>query len=183
LQARQHKEINGTMEQQELKSKIEAVLFTTAKTLQVKEIGEILATDSEVIEEALLDLIMDYASRDGALEIDDENGYILQVKTEHMDIVEKLCPVELKPAALKTLTVIALKEPIRLSLLKDLRGSTAYEHVQELVEKGLIAKNKDKNGRSFNIKTTPKFAEYFKLKGDARALARILDIEKGIKDD
>ena len=28
------------MEQQELKSKIEAVLFTTAKTLQVKEIAE-----------------------------------------------------------------------------------------------------------------------------------------------
>jgi len=100
-----------------------------------------------------------------------------------MDIVEKLCPVELKPAILKTLTVIALKEPIRQSYLKDLRGSNAYEHVQELVEKGLIAKNKDKNGRSFNIKTTQKFNEYFKLKGDAKALAKILEIEKGVKDN
>lgn len=171
------------MEQQELKSKIEAVLFTTAKALKVKEIAEILATEPDIVEEALLELIMDYASRDGALEIDDEDGYILQVKTEHMDIVEKLCPVELKPAVLKTLTVIALKEPIRQSYLKNLRGSNAYEHVQELVEKGLIAKNKDKNGRSFNIKTTAKFNEYFKLKGDAKALARILEIEKGIKDD
>lgn len=171
------------MEQQELKSKIEAVLFTTAKALKVKEIAEILTAEPEAVEEALLDLIMDYASRDGALEIDDEDGYILQVKTEHMDIVEKLCPVELKPATLKTLTVIALKEPIRQSYLKDLRGSNAYEHVQELVEKGLISKHKDKNGRSFNLKTTPKFAEYFKLKGDARALAKILEIEKGVKDD
>ena len=165
-----------------LKPRIEAVLFTTAKALQVKEIAEILAAESNDVEEALLDLIMDYSSREGALEIDDENGYIFQVKIEHMDIVEKLCPVELKPAALKTLTVIAIKEPIRLSYLKELRGSNAYEHVQELVEKGLIAKNKDKNGRSYNLKTTKKFAEYFKLKGDAKTLAKILDIEKGLKD-
>lgn len=170
------------MEQQELKSKIEAVLFTTAKALKIKEISEILGCEPDIAEEALLELIMDYASRDGALEIDDEDGYILQVKTEHMDIVEKLCPVELKPATLKTLTVIALKEPIRQSYLKDLRGSNAYEHVQELVEKGLISRNKDKNGRSYNLKTTAKFAEYFKLKGDAKTLAKLLEIEKGVKD-
>lgn len=170
------------MELSVLKSKIEAVLFTTAKALKVKEIAEVLGTEIDETEEALLGLIMDYASRDGALEIDDEDGYILQVKLEHMDIVEKLCPVELKPSVLKTLTVIALKEPIRQSYLKDLRGSNAYEHVQELVEKGLIAKNKDKNGRSFNLKTTQKFNEYFKLKGDAKALSRILEIEKGVKD-
>ena len=167
---------------EQLKSRIEAVLFVTAKVLQIKDIAEILEEEPEKVEEALLELIMDYASRDGALEIDDENGYILQVKQEHLDIVEKLCPVELKPPVLKTLTVIALKEPIRQSLLKDLRGSNAYEHVQELIEKGLISRHKDKNGRSYNIKTTPKFAEYFKLKGDIRALVKTLNIDKGVKD-
>ena len=131
----------------------------------------------------MLELIMDYASRSGALEIDDENGYILQVKEEHMDIVEKLCPVELKPAVLRTLSVIALKEPIRQSDLKELRGSTAYEHVQELLDKGLISRNRDKNGRSYNLKTTPKFAEYFKQKGDTRSLAKLLEVDKGIKDN
>lgn len=166
----------------ELKSRIEAVLFTTAKALSAKEIGEILGVEEETAEEALLELIMDYSSRDGALEIDDENGYILQVKEEHMDIVEKLCPVELKPAVLRTLTVIALKEPIRQTLLKDMRGSTAYEHVQELLDKGLISKSKDKNGRSFNLKTTPKFAEYFKLKGDTKTLAKMLDKDMLDKD-
>ena len=168
---------------EQLKSRIEAVLFVTAKVLQVEEIAEILGEDSVNVEEALLELIMDYSSREGALEIDDENGYILQVKQEHLDIVEKLCPVELKPPVLKTLTVIALKEPIRQTALKDLRGSNAYEHIQELLEKGLISRHKDKNARSFNIKTTPKFAEYFKLKGDIRALVKTLNIDKGVKDD
>lgn len=168
---------------EQLKSRIEAVLFTTAKALSAKEIGEILEADADTVEEALLDLIMDYSSRAGALEIDDENGYILQVKEEHMDIVEKLCPVELKPAVLRTLSIIALKEPIRQTVLKDMRGSTAYEHVQELLEKGLISRTKDKNGRSYNLKTTPKFAEYFKLKGDTKALAKMLDLEKRITDE
>ncbi len=166
-----------------LKARIEAVLFVTANAIQIKEIAEILETNEEDVENAMLDLIMDYSTREGALEIDDENGYILQVKNDYIDIVEKLCPVELSPPVLKTLTVIALKEPIRQSLLKEMRGSTAYEHVLELVKKGLIARTRDKNGRSFNIKTTPKFAEYFKLKGDTKTLAKILEIDSNIKSD
>jgi len=168
---------------EQLKARIEAVLFTTAQALSIKEIADILnEEDADKVEEAMLELIMDYSSREGALEIDDENGYILQVKEEHMDIVEKLCPVELKPAVLRTLSVIALKEPIRQTDLKELRGSTAYEHVQELLDKGLISRTKDKNGRSYNLKTTPKFAEYFKLKGDTRSLAKLLEIDKGVKE-
>lgn len=164
-----------------LKSKIEAVLFVTAKAMQPTEISEILKVPVEDVESALLDLMFDYSSREGALEIDDEDGYILQVKAEHLDIVEKLCPVELKPAVVKTLTVIALKEPIRQTELKEIR-SNAYEHIQELIEKGLISRTKDKNGRSYNLKTTPKFAEYFKLKGDAKTLAKLLDTTKELKD-
>lgn len=70
---------------------------------------------------------------------------------------------------------------IRQAYLKELR-SNAYEHVAELLEKGLISKTRDKNGRSFNLKTTPKFAEYFKLKGDAKTLAKLLDTTKELKD-
>ncbi len=161
----------------DLKSRIEAVLFVTGKAVSLKEISEILQTDEAEVEDAMLSLIMDYSSREGALEIDDENGYIIQVKSEYMDIVEKLCPVDISNAVLKTLTVIALKEPIRQSFLKDLRGSSAYEHVQELIDKGLISRKKDKNGRSYNLKTTPKFAEYFKIKGNADILSK-LETEK-----
>ena len=114
---------------EQLKSKIEAVLFVTAKVLQIEDIAEILEEKPENIEEALLELIMDYASRDGALEIDDENGYILQVKEDYKDIVEKLCPVELKAPVLKTLSVIALKEPIRQR--RKVKGAV-YKHTGDL---------------------------------------------------
>ena len=77
---------------EQLKSRIEAVLFVTAKVLQINEIAEILEEEPELVEEALLELIMDYASREGALEIDDENGYILQVKQDinHLPSQQKL---------------------------------------------------------------------------------------------
>ena len=66
---------------EQFKARIEAVLFTTAQALSIKEIADILnEEDVDKVEEAMLELIMDYASREGALEIDDENGYILQVK-------------------------------------------------------------------------------------------------------
>ena len=156
-----------------LKSRIEAVLFVTGKAVTIEEIAKILETDEAETESAMLDLIYDYSSREGALEIDDENGYIIQVKEEYSDITDKLCPVDISPAVLKTLTVIALKEPIRQSELKELRGANAYEHIKELIEKGLITRHKDKNGRSFNIKTTPKFLEYFKIKGNADVLSKM----------
>lgn len=157
----------------DLKSRIEAVLFVTGRAVDLKEIAKILEADEQEVEDAMLSLIVDYSSRDGALEIDDENGYIIQVKDEFMDIVEKLCPVDISNAVLKTLTVIALKEPIRQAELKELRGSTAYDHVQELIEKGLISRKKDKNGRSYNLKTTPKFTEYFKIKGNSEVLSKL----------
>ena len=163
-----------------LKSKIEAVLYITSRAMQVDEISQILEVEKDKVEEALLELVYDYSSRNGALEIDDEDGYIIQVKSEHMDIVEKLCPMELSASVLKTLTVIAIKEPIRQSHLTELRRS-APEHIQELLEQGLISRTKDKNGRSFNIKTTKKFKEYFKLKGDIKELAKQLDTTEDLK--
>ena len=157
----------------ELKSRIEAVLFVTGRAVSIEEIAKILETDEQETESAMLDLIYDYSSRDGALEIDDENGYIIQLKEEFSDITNKLCPVDISTAALKTLTVIALKEPIKQSELKELRGSNAYEHIKELTGKGLISRHKDKDGRSFILKTTPKFLEYFKLKGSAQGLSKL----------
>lgn len=161
-----------------LKSKVEAVLFITARATTPEEIAAILNESPEDVEEALLDLIMDYASRDGALEIDDEHGYIIQIKQDYMNIVEKLVPVELTPAILKTLSIIAIKEPVLQTDLIDLRGSGAYEHVKELLVKGLITRRRDASTHSFKIKTTDKFAEYFKLKGDEATLAQFMAEKK-----
>ena len=69
------------------------------------------------------------------------------------------------------------------STLRSRTPEVKAQILAELVEKGMVSKTRDKNGRSFNIKTTPKFAEYFKLKGDIRALVKTLKIDNGgVKD-
>lgn len=158
-----------------LKAKIEATLFATGSALNINEISEIIGASCDDIEEALLELIMDYSSRDGALEIDDEDGYIIQVKNEHIDIVDKLMPIEMGESMLKTLSAIAIKQPVLQSTMVNLVGISAYDHIVNLLERNLISKKPQ--GKSFLLKTTPRFNEYFKLTGDTKTLAQILDMQ------
>lgn len=158
-----------------LKAKIEAVLFVTGKAMDIEEISGILKASTESVEEAMLELIMEYSSRDGALEIDDEDGYIIQVKEDYSNIVEQLIPIEMSQAVLKTLSMIAIKQPVLQSDLVTLRGVTVYDHINSLLEMGLITKKA--KAKSYMIKTTPKFQEYFKLKGDVDNLSELLKVK------
>ena len=48
-----------------LKARIEAVLFTTAKALLTQEIAEILEVENEQVEEAILDLLKFNIEKEG----------------------------------------------------------------------------------------------------------------------
>jgi segregation and condensation protein B len=47
--------------------------------------------------------------------------------------------------------------------LIDIRGSSAYQQVQELVELGLIKKKRQDQGRSYWLEVTEKFYQYFEV--------------------
>ena len=139
-----------------LKGQIEAALFITAKPLTFTEISEILETDLSLVEDALMDLMNDYAFREGsALEIDDTDGYILQVREDYSQVVHKMMPMEFSQAALRTLSAIAVKSPVLQSDLIEMRGSSAYDHIHELLAKKLITKRRQ--GRSFILNHYQKF--------------------------
>lgn len=163
-----------------LRGQIEAVLFLTSHPLTVHEICEHLGTTYDETEEALVELIQDYAFREeGALEINDADGYILQVKDRYTPVVDQMVPMELPPALLRTLSAIALKAPVLQSDLVELRGSSVYEHIPELLKEKLISKRRQ--GRSYVLNVTPKFNEYFRLKGDKRSLDFLVTLGESIK--
>ncbi len=154
---------------QTIKGKVEAVLFVTNRPMQIMEISEIVGADDFDVEESLMELMNDYAFREGsALEVDDSDGYILQVKEDFKPVLDTMMPMELTPGALRTLSAIAIKGPLLQSDLVELRGSTVYDHIPELVTKKLITKNRA--GRSYRLKVTKNFHEYFKLRGDKKEL-------------
>jgi segregation and condensation protein B len=78
-------------------------------------------------------------------------------------LLENLIPSELNTATLRTLAAIALKNPMLQSDLINLRGSSAYQHVNELVELGFVRKRRQEEGRSYWLEITSKFYQYFEI--------------------
>lgn len=160
---------------QTLKGRIEAVLFITGKALSLSEIAEIIEAPVDDVELAMMELMGDYGFREGsALEIDDTDGYILQVREEYADIVNKMMPLELSAAEIRTLSAIALKAPVLQSDLIEWRGASAYDHIANLLKHKLITKRRE--GRSYLLNVTKHFYEYFKLVGDKKELSALVQL-------
>ncbi|AFZ54563.1 SMC-Scp complex subunit ScpB [Cyanobacterium aponinum AL20118] len=147
-----------------LSQHIEAILYLKAQPTTLQEIVTLTNHSTEEVQEALIQLMSDYAYRNSALEIiETEQGYSLQLQSEYLSLLSNLVPAELNTATLKTLAAIALQSPILQSDLINLRGSTAYQHVSELVESGFIRKRRQEEGRSYWLEVTDKFHKYFEF--------------------
>ena len=157
-----------------LATKIEAIFYIKGRPLSLEEIvdylnqasesAEISQSDRDQIEDALIELMNDYAHRESALEIVETNaGYSLQLKTEYQNLLQELVPAELGKGALRTLAAVALRNPILQTELIDLRGSSAYQQVAELVRLGFIRKRQQADGRSYWLEVTNKFHQYFEI--------------------
>ncbi len=150
----------------QLKTHIEALLFLTDKPLKAQVIARTLNQDVQAVRQAMLELINDYESRNGALEIADEDGYMMQVKDEFSSLVDEFAPFEMPTALVRTLSAIALKQPVSQADVIKIRGAGAYDHIKELEIRELIHKQED--GRSPILTTTKKFQEYFRLSKDGQ---------------
>ena len=158
-----------------LSTKIEAIIYIKGRPLSIEEIyshlhekdGEvrkISESDRELIEDGIIELMNDYAHRDSALEIvETEAGYSLQLKKDYEYLLRELVPAELGKGALRTLAAVAIKNPILQTELIELRGSSAYQQVAELVNLGFVRKREQADGRSYWLEVTNKFHQYFEI--------------------
>ena len=134
------------------------------------------------MEASLEELMLDYLMRATSLEIVQiQDKFSLQIKPEYTPNVKKFATGGLIPDRhLKTLTIIALKQPILKSKLVKIRGSGAYEHVKFLLDRGFI--NAIKKGRSYELMTTENFADTFGLSRDVSTLKKQMITQLGIND-
>ena len=147
-----------------LASKIEAILYLKGQPLTIAKLAEYAGCDRKEAEEGLIELMADYAHRDSALEIaETREGYSLQLRNAFKHLVDALIPLDLGVGALRTLAAIALKGPIAQIDLVELRGSGAYQHVQELVRLGFVRKRRQSDGRSFWLQVTDEFYKHFQI--------------------
>lgn len=136
--------------------------------MRAQAIARIVNEDVQLVRQAILDLIHDYEERASGLEIADDNGYIIQVKDEYASIIDEFVPMEMPVSLIRTLSAIAIKQPVAQSEIIKIRGAGAYDHIKELMTRELIIKKEE--GRSPTLSTTKKFQEYFRLSHDAKSL-------------
>tara|TARA_Y100000310_G_C20593752_1_gene769446 strand:- start:471 stop:1070 length:600 start_codon:yes stop_codon:yes gene_type:complete len=146
----------------ELKKKIEAVLFVTGKFMTFEEIAEFAGISSVgLMKDAMEALAKEYSERDCALHIVEEKGkFKLNIRRDYNYLTTKLASgAELDAPTQATLALIAYKQPVKQSEIIHMRGNTAYDHVKELKEQGFITR--EKFGRTRLLKVTQKFYDYF----------------------
>src|SRR5512137_2841965 len=156
------------------KAVIEAALFASGRILTAKELAN-LSGLSEERARALVDgMAAEYAARDSGLEIKSiGEGYSMQVRFGLAGRVLSFAPKEIEAPLIRTLAIIAYKQPIKQSHLVEIRGNKSYDHVKELEKRGLI--NAEKQGHTKLLTTTSGFADYFGISSaDPQAIRRAL---------
>ena len=159
----------------DLKKQAEAVLFAAGNKIEVNEISRLCRTDVNSLKKALKELKKDYDEKDSSLMISEEgNFWKFAVREAYMDLVQQINPhTELSKTTIETLAVIAWKAPILQSDVIKARTNKAYDHIKELVDSGFLIKQR--HGRSYMLKLSQKFFEYFDLKNKK-------DIKERFKD-
>jgi len=150
------------MNRMEKEKILEAALFMSPKPLTLEELNSIAEINSRLETKAMMQELMSfYNSRKSALEIaETQVGYQMRVKEEYEEKVQHFAQNTMfNRGVMKTLALIAYKQPINQSLVIQLRNNKAYDHLKLLLTEGFI--KKEPKGRTFSLSTTTKFIEYF----------------------
>jgi segregation and condensation protein B len=173
----------------ELKSILEAILFSAQKPLSLKEMRDVFASAVEyadgneaarslkkVSEEKLTtcldELTKDYETAQrsyrlacvaGAWQFVTQPEFAPWLKAL---IGHKLRPPRLSQPALETLSIIAYRQPLTRAEIEQVRGVTVDGVMQTLLERGLVQQigRAEVIGRPMTYGTTPLFLEYFGLR-------------------
>ena len=161
----------STQKTQDTKALIEAALFAAGRTLSVRELVQLSGLPEEMVRPVAQDLIHEYSMRQSGMEIRDlGEGYVMQVKACLAPKVISIAPKEIEAPLIRTLAIIAYKQPLMQSELAEIRGNKSYAHVKELERMGLISSAR--KGRTRLLTTTKAFADYFGLGSEKPDLVR-----------
>ncbi len=154
----------------------EAALYVSGRPLDFKTIGSVIGARSEEKIRSIARAIAErYAKIDSPVQVLElpDGRFVMQLRPQFAKNVRRLSnrPL-LTPGPLRTLSFIALRQPIAQSHVVRVRGKLAYQHVKQLKEMDLISY--DKLGRSRVLRTTTTFADYFNLNHDPALMKKEL---------
>jgi len=159
------------MEKVEIKSIIEALLFTWGEPLEYKEISKILELKLSDTREILDEMVIEYKDSKRGLQILQHNNcYQISTKPNMHKWINQLYVPEKKKglsnASLETLSIIAYKQPITKSEIDYIRGVKSDKALKSLLEKDVVKEigRLEKIGKPIVYGTTDYFLQYFGIK-------------------
>jgi len=157
-------------------ARLESALYSAGRPLTVEELIKASGTESRQKTLDVLDsIIKKMKSTFKAIEIVNlpDGSYVFQIKPEYSSSVRKYASKPLlSRATQKTLSYIALEQPISSKQLLEVRGSGVYTHLKELRQLNFI--EHQTVGRLRIYSTTEKFQKYFGIEGDVNVLKQKL---------
>jgi segregation and condensation protein B len=151
---------------------VEAALFVSTDPISLKKLEEISGAKSGEIKRMIKELQESYEARESAVEIRriGKDLYLMQAREIFAAPLLELVKPTVSQEVLKTLSLIALKQPIMQAEVVKSRGPVTYVHVKELLAKDFITAHP--TGRTKILHTTQKFADYFGFSPDLEELKK-----------
>jgi len=161
------------MEISEVKQILEALLFASDRSLNLKELKELLKADyadTDNLGNVLEELRKEYADLNKPYEIKFvADGWVLATKPEYAPWIKKLFKekyiLKFSPSALEALAIIAYKQPVTRAGIDEIRGVESSGVIDTLLEKRLVkvVGRKETLGKPLLYGTTQDFLKYFGL--------------------
>ncbi|HEX8399632.1 MAG TPA: SMC-Scp complex subunit ScpB [Pyrinomonadaceae bacterium] len=168
---------------EEIASAVEALIFVSDEPIAAKTIAEVLEEDREIVLSVLENLVEEFNSRAGGLQLREvAGGWQISTRPEFHEEIRRFLKTrpnaKLSLAALETLAVIAYKQPVTVPEILQIRGVQSGSAIKTLLDRRLIiAKGrKETVGRPMMYGTSKEFLLQFGLK-DLSELPSIEDFE------
>jgi segregation and condensation protein B len=175
------------MDDKDVKSVLESLLFISGEPLSVSTIKNILEINEKEIERNARELIDEYHGKDsGLFVVEVAGGFQMVTNPACAPWVKKLLttaiPSRLSHQSLETLAIVAYKQPIIKAEIESIRGVNSDGVLRTLLERRLIKilGRKDAPGRPLMYGTTKEFLQYFGLKdlSELPTLKEFSDMER-----
>lgn len=176
------------MDNQKLKSIIEAALLAAGGSLSLDQMLQLFEEDAlpekKELREVLAQLADDYEGR-GMQISETGSGWRIQVRAEYTEWISRLWeekPARYSRALMETLALIAYRQPITRGEIEEVRGvSVSSNIIKTLQEREWIrvVGHRDVPGKPALYATSKIFLDYFNLKSlnDLPSLAEIRDLD------
>lgn len=171
--------IEDLEDQTENIKKIEAALFISGRFLNIQDLIKLTDLNPLLIKELMQKLLEKYSSEETAIALlEKDNSWKMDVKQEYVNMINKLATgsSEFTKAEQETLAVIAYKQPVKQSVIVNIRGNKAYEHIKGFISLGLV-KHK-RTGHTIELQLSDDFYEYFHLSTKDRQDVESLEAEE-----